>query len=176
MHLVSKPDQRSSWGRGADRRRSSRSRSAGSCARSRCASLNVYSSPTHTFMRPKPHAHPPGRSAKAPARVHEPACIVCAGLFHRPRHSVVQAVPGDIHADRDTREEMEVVGKPPPRAPKPLRPPWAVENLRLCPVVRAAGSEGPERLPQLWLVDGAAWCVTQRLSGSRADRARGGAH
>ncbi len=82
-------------------------------------------------MRPGPHAHPPGRSAKVPD--------VSTSQRYRLRTAstgrdvLVEAVPGEIYRDRDTGEEMEVVGKLLPLAPDPSRLPWAVENLRFCP-------------------------------------------
>lgn len=82
-------------------------------------------------MRPGPHPHPPERSAKVPDvstsqryRLRAPST---------GREVLVEAVPGDIYRDRDTGEEMEVVGKLLPLAPDSSRLPWAIENLRFCP-------------------------------------------
>jgi hypothetical protein len=48
------------------------------------------------------------------------------------REIVIEAEPGRIYRDRDTNEELEVVGKLLPLAPSGSRLPWAVENLRVC--------------------------------------------
>jgi hypothetical protein len=48
------------------------------------------------------------------------------------REIVLEAEPGEIYLDRDTGEELEVVGAVLPLAPSPSRLPWAVENLRFC--------------------------------------------
>ncbi len=48
------------------------------------------------------------------------------------RETFVEAEPGRIYTDRDTGEELEVVGRVLPLAPSPSRLPWAVENLRFC--------------------------------------------
>jgi hypothetical protein len=49
------------------------------------------------------------------------------------REVLVEAVPGEIYLDRDSGEEMEIVGKLLPLAPSESRLPWAVEHLRFCP-------------------------------------------
>jgi hypothetical protein len=49
------------------------------------------------------------------------------------REILLEAVPGQIYRDRESGEEMEIVGKLLPLAPAPSRLPWAVENLRFCP-------------------------------------------
>jgi len=49
------------------------------------------------------------------------------------REIVIEAQPGEIYLDRDSGEQLEVVGKVLPLAPSPSRLPWAVENLRFCP-------------------------------------------
>ena len=48
------------------------------------------------------------------------------------REIVLEAEPGEIYRDRETGEELEVVGKVLPLAPSPSQLPWAVENLRFC--------------------------------------------
>ena len=48
------------------------------------------------------------------------------------REIFLEAEPGKVYRDRDTGEELEVVGKVIPLAPSPSRLPWAVENLRFC--------------------------------------------
>ena len=53
------------------------------------------------------------------------------------REIVIEAQPGEIYRDRETREELEVVGKVLPLAPSSSRMPWAVESLRFCPWCRA---------------------------------------
>jgi hypothetical protein len=49
------------------------------------------------------------------------------------REVVIEAEPGETYRDRDSGEELEVVGKVLPLAPSTSRLPWAVENLRFCP-------------------------------------------
>jgi hypothetical protein len=49
------------------------------------------------------------------------------------REVVIEAEPGEIYRDRETREQLEVVGKLLPLPPSKSRLPWAVENLRFCP-------------------------------------------
>ena len=49
------------------------------------------------------------------------------------REVLIEAEPGRVYRDRDTGEELEVVGKIIPMAPTGSRLPWAVENLRFCP-------------------------------------------
>ena len=48
------------------------------------------------------------------------------------REVVFEAQPGRIYRDRETDEQLEVVGKELPLAPTQSRLPWAVENLRFC--------------------------------------------
>jgi hypothetical protein len=48
------------------------------------------------------------------------------------REVVLEAQPGRIYRDRETDEQLEVVGKELPLAPTQSRLPWAVENLRFC--------------------------------------------
>lgn len=49
------------------------------------------------------------------------------------REVIVEAEPGKVYRDRDTGEELEVVGKVLPLGPTQSKLPWAVENLRFCP-------------------------------------------
>ncbi|HEV2820894.1 MAG TPA: hypothetical protein VGW11_10335 [Solirubrobacteraceae bacterium] len=49
------------------------------------------------------------------------------------REVIREAVPGTQYVDRESGEELEVVGKVLPLAPSASRLPWAVENLRFCP-------------------------------------------
>ena len=49
------------------------------------------------------------------------------------RELVREAEPGEIYRDRDTGEELEVVGRVVPLSPSTSHLPWAVENLRFCP-------------------------------------------
>ena len=49
------------------------------------------------------------------------------------REVLIEAEPGKVYRDRETGEQLEVVGKVLPLAPSPSRLPWAVENLRFCP-------------------------------------------
>lgn len=48
------------------------------------------------------------------------------------REIFLEAEPGKVYRDRETGEELEVVGRVVPLAPTPSRLPWAVENLRFC--------------------------------------------
>ena len=48
------------------------------------------------------------------------------------REVIIEAEPGKVYTDRETGEELEVVGIVLPLAPTPSRLPWAVENLRFC--------------------------------------------
>jgi hypothetical protein len=48
------------------------------------------------------------------------------------REIIIEAEPGRVYIDRDTGEELEVVGMVVPLAPSASRLPWAVENLRFC--------------------------------------------
>ena len=48
------------------------------------------------------------------------------------REIILEAEPGRVYRDRETGEELEVVGKVLPLAPTRSRLPWAVENLRFC--------------------------------------------
>ncbi len=49
------------------------------------------------------------------------------------REILLDAVPGEIYLDRESGEQMEVVGKILPLAPSSSMLPWAVDNLRFCP-------------------------------------------
>jgi hypothetical protein len=49
------------------------------------------------------------------------------------REIVIDAEPGEVYRDRETGEQLEVVGKVLPAAPSQSRLPWTVENLRFCP-------------------------------------------
>jgi hypothetical protein len=48
------------------------------------------------------------------------------------REIVIEADPEQIYVDRETGEDLEVVGKLLPLAPSLSKLPWAVENLRFC--------------------------------------------
>jgi hypothetical protein len=48
------------------------------------------------------------------------------------REIVIEAQPGRVYVDRETGENLEVIGKLLPLAPTPSRLPWALENLRFC--------------------------------------------
>ena len=48
------------------------------------------------------------------------------------REIVIDAEPGKVYTDRETGEELEVVGVVLPLPPSVSRLPWAVENLRFC--------------------------------------------
>jgi hypothetical protein len=49
------------------------------------------------------------------------------------REVVVEAQPGEVYLDRESGDQLEVVGKMLPLAPSASRLPWAVEYLRFCP-------------------------------------------
>ena len=68
-----------------------------------------------------------------------------SGKHHRPGGNVQavirpdglpvcasEAEPGHVYRDRETGEQLEVVGKVLPLPPSKSRLPWAVENLRFC--------------------------------------------
>ena len=48
------------------------------------------------------------------------------------RELITEVEPGKVYVDRETGEELEIVGKLLPLAPSPSELPYAVENLRLC--------------------------------------------
>ncbi len=48
------------------------------------------------------------------------------------REIIIEAEPDEIYVDRDTGEELEVLGKVIPLPPSTSRLPFAVENLRFC--------------------------------------------
>ena len=48
------------------------------------------------------------------------------------REIVIEAEPGKVYTDRETGEELEVVGIVLPLPPSASNLPWAVENLRFC--------------------------------------------
>ena len=48
------------------------------------------------------------------------------------REVILPADPDRVYRDRETGEELEVVGKVLPLEPSRSRLPWAVENLRFC--------------------------------------------
>jgi hypothetical protein len=50
------------------------------------------------------------------------------------REVLIEADPGEIYLDRETGDQLEIVGKVLPLAPSPSQLPWAVENLRFCSV------------------------------------------
>jgi hypothetical protein len=48
------------------------------------------------------------------------------------REIIMEAEPGTVYVDKETGEELQVVGKVVPVAPSKSALPWAVENLRFC--------------------------------------------
>jgi len=48
------------------------------------------------------------------------------------REVLMEAEPGRVYRDRETGEELQIVGKLLPLAPSRSRLPWAVETLRFC--------------------------------------------
>ncbi len=49
------------------------------------------------------------------------------------REIIREATPDQVYVDRDTGEQLEVLGKVLPLAPSKSNLPWAVEHLRFCP-------------------------------------------
>jgi hypothetical protein len=49
------------------------------------------------------------------------------------REMLIEVEPGEIYRDRDSGEELQVLGRVLPLVPSRSRLPWAVENLRFCP-------------------------------------------
>jgi hypothetical protein len=49
------------------------------------------------------------------------------------RETVIAAEPDGVYLDRDTGDELEIIGKLLPLAPSRSRLPWAVDHLRFCP-------------------------------------------
>lgn len=48
------------------------------------------------------------------------------------REIIVEAEADRIYRDRETGEELQIVGMVVPLEPSPSKLPWAVENLRFC--------------------------------------------
>jgi hypothetical protein len=48
------------------------------------------------------------------------------------REIIIEADPERVYTDRETGEQLEVVGMVLPGAPSASNLPWAVENLRFC--------------------------------------------
>ncbi len=48
------------------------------------------------------------------------------------REVIIEANPGHVYQDRETGEELEVVGMVVPLAPTGSELPWSIENLRFC--------------------------------------------
>jgi hypothetical protein len=48
------------------------------------------------------------------------------------REIIIEAEPDRIYTDRETGEELQIVGLVVPLQPTESRLPWAVENLRFC--------------------------------------------
>ena len=48
------------------------------------------------------------------------------------REIIMEAEPGTVYVDKETGEELQVVGKVVPVTPSKSALPWAVENLRFC--------------------------------------------
>ena len=49
------------------------------------------------------------------------------------REIFLEAEPNTVYRDKETGEELEVLGKVLPLAPSVSSLPWAVEHLRFCP-------------------------------------------
>src|ERR1700709_292542 len=66
-------------------------------------------------------------------------CVVSSKQRYRMRtpstgrEIFLEAEPDKVYRDRDTGEQLEVIGRVLPLAPSTSRLPWAVENLRFCP-------------------------------------------
>jgi hypothetical protein len=71
-----------------------------------------------------------------------PALIRCPPMTGRQKYRMrtpstgreilLEAEPGRVYKDRETGEELTVVGKVLPLAPSKSELPWSVENLRFC--------------------------------------------
>ena len=115
----------------------------------------------------------PGRAFGAPVGRSDRVLRVSASQRYRLRNPasgreiVLEAEPGEIYLDRESGEELEVVGKVLPLAPSSSRLPWAVREPALLQLVRPARAEGPQRLPDLRPAHGAAG-----IAGGRALRLR----
>jgi hypothetical protein len=48
------------------------------------------------------------------------------------REVIIEAEPGRVYLDRETGEQLEVVGMALPLAPTASELPWSIENLRFC--------------------------------------------
>src|SRR5215217_6053326 len=48
------------------------------------------------------------------------------------REIIIEAEPGRVYVDRESGENLEILGKVLPLAPSKSRLPWAVEYLRFC--------------------------------------------
>lgn len=48
------------------------------------------------------------------------------------REILLEAEPEQIYLDKESGDELEVIGKVLPLAPSSSRLPWSVENLRFC--------------------------------------------
>jgi hypothetical protein len=62
----------------------------------------------------------------------EPAQLYRLRAPSTGREIIIEAEPDEHYVDRETGEQLEVVGKLLPLAPSRSRLPWAVENLRFC--------------------------------------------
>jgi hypothetical protein len=49
------------------------------------------------------------------------------------RELLLEADEHEVYRDRDSGEQLEIIGKVLPLAPSASKLPWAVENLRFCP-------------------------------------------
>jgi len=86
-------------------------------------------------MPPARRSGPPGATRGRSGRYDPP---MASGQLYRLRNPstgheiLLEAQPDVVYRDRETGEELEIVGKVLPLAPSASRLPWAVENLRFC--------------------------------------------
>jgi hypothetical protein len=76
------------------------------------------------------HPHPARHLSRVPAIAGRPRYRLRTPSTGR--EIVVEADPDRVYTDRDTGEELEVVGMVLPLPPSQSKLPWAVENLRFC--------------------------------------------
>ena len=128
-------------------RRSSRSRAAGSRGRSRIR------------MRARAGSE---RLRRPLARVRGVSTSSATACARPPRaaRSCSRPSPAEIYRDRDTGEQLEVVGKVLPLAPSPVAAAVGGREPALLQLVRPARPAGPERLPDVRAAHGAARVLT----------------
>ena len=79
------------------------------------------------------------------------------------REIIIEAEPGKVYRDRETGEELEVVGKVLPARAVPVEPAVGGREPADLQLVRPVRPEGPQRLPALRAPDGTAAAVLRRF-------------